>query len=104
MRILVVDFANKQQEEGMKAIDAIREATAVRFRPILMTNLALIVGLLPIALASGAGAEWKTGLGWVLIGGLSVSMILSFIVVPVFYMIMDKFVKKGKKKAQTELN
>lgn len=102
--ILVVDFANKQQEEGVKAIDAIREATAVRFRPILMTNLALIVGLLPIALASGAGSEWKTGLGWVLIGGLSVSMILSFIVVPVFYMIMDKFVKKGKKKAQTELN
>jgi hydrophobic/amphiphilic exporter-1 (mainly G- bacteria), HAE1 family len=96
--ILVVDFANKLQQEGKKVMVAITEATSVRFRPILMTNLALIVGLLPIALASGAGAEWKGGLGWVLIGGLSSSMALSFLVVPVLYVILDKLVKKSKKE------
>lgn len=96
--ILVVDFANKQQEEGKAVIEAITEATAVRFRPILMTNLALIVGLLPIALASGAGAEWKNGLGWVLIGGLISSLVLSFIIVPVLYVIIDKISKRFNKK------
>lgn len=95
--ILVVDFANNAQKQGKKAKDAIIEATAVRFRPILMTNLALIAGMLPIALGSGAGAEWKNGLGWVLIGGLASSMVLSYIIVPVLYMILDKLVKKHKK-------
>jgi len=99
--ILVVDFANNAQELGKKAKDAIVEATSVRFRPILMTNLALIVGLLPIALGSGAGAEWKNGLGWVLIGGLTSSMFLSMIIVPVLYVILDKLVKRTKKEVIT---
>lgn len=94
--ILVVDFANNAQKQGMKVKDAIIEATSVRFRPILMTNLALIVGMLPIALGTGAGAEWKNGLGWVLIGGLASSMVLSYIIVPVLYIILDKLVKKHK--------
>jgi HAE1 family hydrophobic/amphiphilic exporter-1 len=97
--ILVVDFANKLQEKGENAIVAVIEATNARFRPILMTNLALIVGLLPIALASGAGAEWKNGLGWVLIGGLSSSMFLSFIIVPVLYVLLDKLVIKKNRPA-----
>lgn len=100
--ILVVDFANNAQEKGKKAIDAIIEATSVRFRPILMTNLALIVGMLPIALGSGAGAEWKNGLGWVLIGGLASSMILSYIIVPVLYVFLNKLVKNHKKVVFTE--
>lgn len=95
--ILVVDFANGLQEKGENPVKAVLDATAIRFRPILMTNLALIVGLLPIALAAGAGAEWKSGLGWVLVGGLSSSMILSYIIVPVLYVILDKMVKKSKK-------
>jgi hydrophobe/amphiphile efflux-1 (HAE1) family protein len=94
--ILVVDFANKLQAEGKRTVIAVVEATNVRFRPILMTNMALIIGLLPIALASGAGAEWKNGLGWVLIGGLASSMFLSFIIVPVLYVILDHLVKKNK--------
>jgi len=102
--ILVVDFANNQQGQGIHPIKAIIEATAVRFRPILMTNLSLIVGLLPIALASGAGAEWKNGLGWVLIGGLTSSMFLSMIIVPVLYILLDKLVKKTPKDStQAEL-
>jgi len=96
--ILVVDFANKMQEDGKGVVQAITEATSVRFRPILMTNLALIVGLMPIALAAGAGAEWKNGLGWVLVGGLSSSMFLSLLVVPVIYVILDKLVKKHNKR------
>lgn len=102
--ILVVDFANSLQTKGKRVVDAIAEATSVRFRPILMTNLALIVGLLPIALGSGAGAEWKNGLGWVLIGGLFSSMFLSFIIVPVLYVILDRFVKKTTKIKVTELH
>ncbi len=102
--ILVVDFANKLQDEGKKVIDAITEATAVRFRPILMTNLALIVGILPIALATGPGAEWKSSLGWVLIGGLASSMLLSFLVVPVIYVILDKLVKRTKGKTTQVTN
>ena len=101
--ILVVDFANKLQEQGKNVIVAITEATSVRFRPIFMTNLALIVGLLPIALASGAGAEWKNGLGWVLIGGLISSMILSFLIVPVLYVLLDKLVKNPDKN-KTQIN
>lgn len=100
--ILVVDFANSRQKEGMKPFDAIIEATSVRFRPILMTNLALVVGLLPIALGSGPGAEWKNGLGWVLIGGLISSMFLSLIIVPVLYVLLDKIVKKRKPVSLSE--
>jgi len=94
---LIVYFAYGQQKLGKKAKEAIIEATSVRFRPILMTNLALIIGLLQIALGSGAGAEWKNGLGWVLIGGLASSMLLSMIIVPVLYVFLDKLVKKTNK-------
>jgi HAE1 family hydrophobic/amphiphilic exporter-1 len=102
--ILVVDFANKLQEEGRNVKVAITEATSVRFRPILMTNLALIVGLMPIAFASGPGAEWKSGLGWVLIGGLISSLFLSMIIVPVLYVILDNTVKKFGKKKKKEVS
>jgi HAE1 family hydrophobic/amphiphilic exporter-1 len=57
-----------------------------------MTNMALIVGMLPIALASGPGAEWKSSLGWVLIGGLISSLFLSLIIAPVLFVILDKLV------------
>ena len=92
--ILVVDFANHLRNQGMNAMEAATEATRLRFRPILMTNLALIVGMLPIALASGPGAAWKNSLGWVLIGGLTSSLLLSLIVVPVLFVIFDRFVKR----------
>ncbi|MEM7552168.1 MAG: efflux RND transporter permease subunit [Bacteroidota bacterium] len=87
--ILVVDFANKLKIEGANTYDALVKAIRLRFRPILMTNISMVIGLLPIALASGAGSEWKNGLAWALIGGLSSSMILSLIIVPVVYSIID---------------
>ncbi|HND90119.1 MAG TPA: efflux RND transporter permease subunit, partial [Saprospiraceae bacterium] len=72
--ILVVDFANHLQQQGRSLREALLEATELRFRPVLMTNLAMVIGLLPIALASGAGSDWKNGLAWAIIGGLSSSM------------------------------
>lgn len=101
--ILVVDFANDMQQKGKSAAISIIQATNTRFRPIVMTNLALIVGMLPIALASGAGAEWKNGLGWVLIGGLISSMILSFLIVPVLYIIIDGIIKKMRKNEKMNM-
>ncbi len=94
--ILIVDFANELVDKGIKVYDAIIEATNLRFRPILMTNLALIFGLLPLALSSGPGAEWKSGIGWVLIGGLTSSMFLSLIVIPVIYVLISKMLKRDK--------
>ncbi len=101
--ILVVDFANDLVNKGVKVYDAIVEATNLRFRPILMTNLALIFGLLPLALSSGPGAEWKSGIGWVLIGGLTSSMFLSLIIIPVAYVIISKLLKRDKKNKNKAL-
>lgn len=87
--ILLVDFANKAKEEGWTVHDALVEAGKVRLRPILMTTLSMVIGFMPIALAKGAGAEWKNGLAWALIGGLTSSMVLTLLVVPVMYLFMD---------------
>lgn len=102
--ILIVDFTNGLKAEGYSAHDALIEAGKERLRPILMTTLAMILGMLPIALASGAGSEIKNGMAWVIIGGLTSSMILTLFVVPSMYLIIEKLVVRfGKKeKPQTE--
>ena len=92
--ILVVDFTNKLKENGMEWQNALITATKLRFRPILMTNITMIIGLLPIALAGGAGSEWKNGLAWALIGGLSSSMFLTLIVVPVIYYLAERTLER----------
>jgi len=99
--ILVVDFANQLREEGYTMKDALLRATKLRFRPVLMTNIAMVIGLLPLAFAEGAGAQWKNGLAWAIIGGLNSSMFLSLIVVPVVYWNFEKLLvllKLDKKK------
>lgn len=98
--IIVVDFANQLKAEGRKSLDAIVEATRLRFRPIVMTNISMIIGLMPLALAAGAGAEWKNGLAWALIGGLTSSMFLSLIIVPVVYAVFDRFINSNGKTTQ----
>src|SRR5690606_3233867 len=100
--ILVVDFANQLKAAGLSVKEALVKATQVRIRPILMTTLAMVIGMLPIALASGAGAEWKNGLAWVLIGGLTSSLFLTLIVVPVVYNIFDIILAKFSKKKSIE--
>ena len=92
--ILVVDFTNQLKKAGLDVKDALIKATQTRIRPILMTTLAMAIGMLPIALASGPGAEWKNGLAWVLIGGLTSSMFLTLIIVPVIYYLMDRLLAK----------
>jgi len=89
--ILIVDFANKQREQGASVYDALIEAGKERLRPIMMTTLSMILGMMPIALASGASAESKNGLAWVIIGGLTSSLMLTLILVPSVYMTMDKY-------------
>lgn len=101
--ILIVDFANHLKSEGMSTYNALLESVRERMRPILMTTIAMVIGMLPIALATGSGAAWKNGLAWVLIGGLTSSMFLTIIVVPMMYYIVDRIKDKYGRKKQTEL-
>jgi len=106
--ILLVDYTNQLKEKGMNTKDALLESGRTRLRPILMTTIAMVIGMLPLALASGAGAEWKNGMAWALIGGLTSSMLLTLVVVPVMYVIIDKFkdrfAKKSGNKKQEQAN
>lgn len=88
--ILIVEFANQLQVEGKNALDAAFEAATLRFRPILMTSIATILGAVPIAFASGAGAETRNPMGLVVVGGLSIATFLTLFVVPICYTLMDK--------------
>lgn len=87
--ILIVEFANQLQLEGKDALAAAFESASVRFRPILMTAIATILGAVPLALATGAGAEARNSMGIVVVGGLTLSTMLTLFVVPIFYVIMD---------------
>lgn len=87
--ILIVDFVNQLKQEGVPSQQAIIQGTMERFRPILMTTIAMVIAMVPIAMATGAGSEWKNGLAWVLIGGLTSSMILTLLVVPIVYRAVD---------------
>ncbi len=87
--ILLVDFASHAKKEGMTTIEALVAAGRTRLRPILMTTLSMSIGFLPIALAKGAGAEWKNGLAWALIGGLISSMVLTLFIVPVVFQFIE---------------
>jgi HAE1 family hydrophobic/amphiphilic exporter-1 len=88
--ILLVDRTNSNKERGILTEEALREAVQMRIRPIFMTTLSMVFGMLPIALARGAGSEWKNGLAWALIGGLTSSMFLTLIIVPIVYTWLDR--------------
>ncbi|HNK85822.1 MAG TPA: efflux RND transporter permease subunit, partial [Flavobacteriales bacterium] len=106
--ILIVDFANHLRREGMGLTEALVEAGRERLRPILMTTVAMIFGMMPIALASGDGAEVKNGMAWVIIGGLTSSLILTVYLVPTMYYIMTRLMEKvgglrfGRKRRKVE--
>jgi HAE1 family hydrophobic/amphiphilic exporter-1 len=92
--ILIVDFTNKLKSEGYSVKEALLEAGKERLRPILMTTLAMIFGMLPIAIASGAASEIKNGMAWVIIGGLTSSMVLTLFVVPSMYLIIENLINR----------
>lgn len=103
--IILVDFTNQRKAQGESTWNALIQANHARLRPILMTTIAMVIGMLPIALASGAGAEWKNGLAWVIIGGLISSLFLTLIVVPVMYYIFDRIIdrfNRGKEPQKIE--
>ncbi len=83
--ILIVEFANQLRDEGQSVRDAVIEASVLRFRPILMTVISTILGAVPLVLASGAGAESRIAIGWVIIGGLGSALVLTLFLTPVLY-------------------
>jgi len=87
--ILIVDFTNHQKDKGASVKDALVEAGRERLRPILMTTLAMVFGMLPMAFASGAGAETKNAMAWVIIGGLTSSLIFTLVLVPSVYVVIE---------------
>jgi len=98
--ILLVDRANQNRLDGLSIMDALLDSGRTRLRPILMTTVAMVLGMLPIAVSKSSGAEWKTGLAWAIIGGLTSSLLLTLVLVPVIYHMVESIKeKRAKKKA-----
>lgn len=92
--ILLVDYANQARERGLPLREAVLEACSLRLRPIFMTTLSTILGMMPIALGIGEGAELRQSMGVVLVGGLTTSTILTLIVVPLMYLLFEEWKAK----------
>ena len=88
--ILLIDCANRARERGLSPEEAILEACSLRLRPIFMTTLSTIIGMIPIALGLGEGAELRQSMGVVLIGGLTTSTLLTLVVVPLIYLLAER--------------
>jgi multidrug efflux pump len=97
--ILIVEFANQQRDQGMAVYDAVVTAATLRLRPILMTTGAMILGAIPLALAKGAGAESRTQIGWVIVGGLALGTVLTLFVVPTMYTLFARKSRGERAKA-----
>jgi multidrug efflux pump len=88
--ILIVEFANQLHAHGKSKVEAVIEAASLRLRPILMTTAAMVLGAVPLALASGAGAESRSPIGWVIVGGLLLGTLLTLFVIPVAYTLLTR--------------
>jgi multidrug efflux pump len=83
--ILIVEFAKQQRARGLAPLEAAREAAVARFRPVLMTSLSTILGVMPIALALGAGSESRRSMGIAVVGGLVIGTALTLFIIPAVY-------------------
>jgi multidrug efflux pump len=101
--ILIVEFANQRQAAGLGITEAVREAAVSRFRPILMTSMTTILGILPLALATGSGAESRVSMGVTVVGGLIFATFLSLFVIPAVYSYLasNKTTEQNKNENQT---
>jgi multidrug efflux pump len=88
--ILIVEFSNQLRAQGRELVDAVVAASVLRLRPILMTTGAMVLGALPLAWAHGAGAESRTQIGWVIVGGMSFGTVLTLFVVPTMYVLVRR--------------
>ncbi len=100
--ILIVEFANQLRQEGMDMLEAVQEAATLRLRPILMTTGAMVLGAIPLALATGAGAESRRQIGWVIVGGMSLGTLLTIFVVPTMYTLFARKSTPGAIKTVVE--
>lgn len=97
--ILIVEFANQLRDQGLEKFEAVRQSAALRLRPIMMTTGAMVLGAIPLALASGAGAESRQQIGWVIVGGMSVGTLLTIFVVPTMYTLLSRDKSHSRAKA-----
>ena len=102
--ILIVEFTNQLRGQGMEMIEALVKASSQRLRPILMTTGAMVLGALPLALAHGAGAESRTQIGWVIVGGMSLGTLLTVFVVPTMYALLARKAVPGANKTVAQEN
>jgi HAE1 family hydrophobic/amphiphilic exporter-1 len=93
--ILIVEFANQLRAQGLSTVAAAKQAAETRFRPIIMTSLAFILGIVPLVTATGAGSSSRHSLGTPVFGGMILSTILNLFVVPVFYVIVVTLRERG---------
>ena len=100
--IMLVDFANHRKQEGEDTVTALIQANHARLRPILMTTIAMVAGMIPLAIASSAGAEINNALAIVIIGGLLSSLFLTLIIVPLVYLIFDNIGKRFSKETKVD--
>ncbi|MBP7567431.1 MAG: efflux RND transporter permease subunit, partial [Burkholderiaceae bacterium] len=97
--ILIVEFTNQLREHGLEMVDALVQAASQRLRPIMMTTGAMVLGAVPLAIATGAGAESRQQIGWVIVGGMSLGTLLTVFVVPTMYSLLARSTVPGAKTA-----
>jgi len=97
--ILIVEFANQLRDRGLSVREAIEESANIRLRPVLMTMIATVLGGVPLVISTGAGAEARRALGWIIVGGLGFAAVSTLFLTPVAYLLIARF---SKPKAHEE--
>ena len=100
--ILLIDYANQRRREGLERAQALLDAAQVRLRPILMTTLAMVFGMLPLAISTSEGSEQRAGMAHAVIGGVIASTLLTLLVVPVLYALLDEAVSRLQRRPAGE--